>query len=173
MWWSIFIIVLFIAQIGLLGAIAYIGLQIYRQPISKSIVTAKTLAVSIVNAGSVIQKNYSGKEARVVALYQKSINTVQLTGKAVTLIDAPITYQSLAGHVGSVRTATGLVSAGKSMLKPVAISGSHDPQSRSASLSLARRLGLIPPVADSIGRAAPFLRIVYGTYRELKRRGVL
>ncbi|MEI6432416.1 MAG: hypothetical protein WCP07_09565, partial [bacterium] len=71
MWWSIFIIVLFIAQIGLLGAIAYIGLQIYRQPISKSIVTAKRLAVSIVNAGSVIQKNYSGKEARVVALYQK------------------------------------------------------------------------------------------------------
>ena len=169
MWWDIIVVGLCAAQLVGLGTVAYFGWKIYKEPVGKATTRVAGIVKTGHQTGLVIQKNYAGKEARIVALGQKWAKTYADANKAATIPEMPITYRSLMGGWGSVRMGLGLLSAGRRMFAPKPPPGPA--AAKRPNPSLAHRMGFVPPVVERVGRAAPLLRAAYGTYRELRRRG--
>lgn len=170
MWWDVIVIVLFLTQLAGLIAVAFYGWKIYKEPVGKATARVTEIAKAGYQAGVMVQKNYAGKEARIEALGAKMLKTYANVNKAATIPDMPITYRSLMGGWASVRMGLGLLAAGRKMFAPKPPPGPANAKPLRG--SLARQMGFVPPIADRVGRAAPFLRIAYGTYRELRRRGI-
>jgi hypothetical protein len=173
--WDIVIIVLAVAQLIALGAVFYAVLQIKKGPLARFL----PRIVSIVKNGGRLSAagvlSVAMLDERTKALKQEIIGIADGVRRGANLdFGETVTYRSILGAWGSLRTARGLLGGALSLLRRRQTTNPPGPATANLPRrSLADRIGLVPPIARPLGRLFGHAMTARDVYRELKGRGLL